>query len=79
MVFRDTGLSPSLVRLSRRVLLNNKHNSLPLYSAAITSTCNAILATTVIFNSLILLSLKTLKWFGLIDIYSPIKTISINE
>src|SRR6185295_3658492 len=41
MVFRDTGLSPSLVRRSRRVLLNNKHNSLPLYSGAITSTYNA--------------------------------------
>ncbi len=51
MVFRDTGLSPSLVRRSRRVLLNSKHNSLPLYRAAITSTYNAILATTVIFKS----------------------------
>jgi hypothetical protein len=52
MVFRDTGLSPSLVRRSRRVLLNSKHNSLPLYRAAMTSTYNAILATTVIFKFL---------------------------
>ncbi len=51
MVFRDTGLSPSLVRRSRRVLLNSKHNSQPLYRGAMTSTYNAILATTVIFNS----------------------------
>ena len=50
MVFRDTGLSPSLVRRSRRVLLNNKHNSQSAYRHSITSTCNAILATTVIFK-----------------------------
>src|SRR6185295_16505813 len=51
MVFRDTGLSPSLVRRSRRVLLNNKHNSQRAYRLSMTPTCNAILATTVIFNS----------------------------
>ena len=51
MVFRDTGLSPSLARLSRRVLLNNKHNSQRAYRLSITPTCNAILATTVIFKS----------------------------
>ena len=50
MVFRDTGLSPSLVRRSRRVLLNSKHNSLWAYRLTITSTYNAILATTVIFK-----------------------------
>ena len=37
MVFRDTGLSPSLVRHSRRVLLNSKHNSLWGYSRCLVS------------------------------------------
>ena len=52
MVFRDTGLSPSVVRRSRRVLLNSTHYSLPLYRAAITSTYNAYQATPVCFKLL---------------------------
>ena len=69
IMFRYTGLSPSLVRRSRRVLLHSTHRSRPDYSRDITSTYNTYQARPVSFNfPFVLLRLsKTLDRFGLIE------------
>ena len=51
MMFRYTGLSPSLVRRSRRVLLHSTQNPLWTYRSTSILTYNTCLATTVIFKS----------------------------
>jgi hypothetical protein len=69
IMFRYTGLSPSLVRRSRRILLHSTHVSLWVYRPTITSTYNTHQATPVSFKSpFVLLRLsKTLDRFGLIE------------